>query len=201
MRCCGCSTDFSVARKRISAGHPPCGSQRPPRQHRQDTASIAAAAAHCDHFRLILMLLASVRASYRVGPFSLVSLALLIFLVAATLQHQQQQGNTPHLVYEGAVMYRVHELGADEGGAGSRRVKNFVLQESTGSGGGDGGPERSSWRNLSVKEVAGLWKSRGEFVDTFVSSIKEIGFEAVFFESAPVTRSTMVSGYNGVHTT
>lgn len=68
-------------------------------------------------------------------------------------------------------------------------MKKFVLQEGTGSG---RAPE-PSWRNLSVKEVAGLWKGRGEFVETFISSIKEIGFEAVFFESVPVTRGTMVS--------
>lgn len=92
-------------------------------------------------------------------------------------------------------MYRVHEVSADEGGARSRRLKKFVLQENSGR---SGDPELS-WRNLSVKEVAGLWRSRGEFVETFISSIKEIGFEAVFFESVPVTRSTMVSGEGAAH--
>eukprot|EP00903_Cladosiphon_okamuranus_P016565 g15282.t1 len=153
------------------------------------------------------MLLASIQASYGVVSSSLLSLALLIFLASVTLQHQQQGGGiSPQLdlVHEGAVMFRVHEVGAEEAGAGSRRVKKFVLQENSGSGGGGGGggdgggPEPSPWRNLSVKEVVGLWKSGGEFVDTFVASIKEIDFEAVFFESVPVTRSTMDKRYEYV---
>eukprot|EP00752_Nemacystus_decipiens_P003071 g2846.t1 len=91
-------------------------------------------------------------------------------------------------------MYRANEVGTDEGSAGSRRLKKFVLQEGTGRG----DASELSWRDLSVKEVAGLWKTGGEFVETFVSSIKEIGFEAVFFESVPVTRSTMDKPYEYV---
>lgn len=151
--------------------------------------------------RLQLMPFASFRASYRVVSTSLVSIALLLFVVAvaATLQKNQQHGNTPHLVHAGdeagaAAMYRAHEVGTEEGSAGSARLKKFVLQESTGSGSASERP----WRDLSVKEVAGLCKSRGEFVEAFTSSIKEIGFEAVFFESVPVTRSTMVRG-EGMH--
>lgn len=140
------------------------------------------------------MLLTSTRASYRVVSSSLVFIALF-FLLAVTLYYSARRGGVCRLLGGGDGMYRVHEVSADEGGAGSRRLKKFVLQENSGR---SGDPELS-WRNLSVKEVAGLWRSRGEFVETFISSIKEIGFEAVFFESVPVTRSTMVSGEGAAH--
>lgn len=83
--------------------------------------------------------------------------------------------------------WRAHEVGGVEG---ARRggVKKFVLQESSGSGSG----AEPSWRTLSFKEVAGQWKSGGELVQTIATCIKEVDFPAVFWESAPVTRSTTV---------
>lgn len=143
------------------------------------------------------MPLTSGRASNRVVSSSLISVALLIFLVATTLpknnvgipRNTQQGRVSPHM------KYRAHEVVVGTEGQTDRGgLKKFVLQEGTAGTGSGSSASELSWRNLSVKEVAGLWKSKdGEFVETFISSIKEIAaFEAVFFESKPVTRNTMV---------
>lgn len=146
------------------------------------------------------MLRTSIRVSYCVVLSSLVSVALVILLEVAARQRQQQESTiTPQLLAgttHGAIMYRAHEVGAEKGRAGSKGWKKFLLQEGTESG----EPPGLSWRNLSVKEVAGLWKAGGEFVDTFTSSIKDVGFDALFFESVPVTKSTMDKPYEYVMT-
>lgn len=84
----------------------------------------------------------------------------------------------------------------------NKNKSKFVLQERVGGGSSGSGSsvsgdeqEASSWRTLSFREVAGLWKSEQlEFVETLVSSITALPFEAVFWESIPVTRDTQVCG-------
>lgn len=127
-------------------------------------------------------------ASYRVVSSSLASVALLLFLVAAMTNNNQQGISPQHSMTTatrgGVPNYRAHEVGTEEGGDG-KRVRKFMIQEGTGSG----SASELSWRNLSFKEVAGLWKRSGEFVDMF----GDISFKAVFFESMPVARNSMVS--------
>lgn len=85
--------------------------------------------------------------------------------------------------------WRAHEVvGAAD--TRFRGVKKFVLQESSG---GDSSGAEPTWRTLSFKEVAGLWKSGGGLIQTIATCIKEVDFPAVFWESVPVTRSSTVS--------
>lgn len=75
--------------------------------------------------------------------------------------------------------------------AGNDFVK-FVLQESVGSS-GRAPAEAATWRTLSFAEVADLFKNG--LPDCFLESVKEVNFEALFWESAPVTRTTTVRGW------
>ncbi|CBN75995.1 conserved unknown protein [Ectocarpus siliculosus] len=94
-------------------------------------------------------------------------------------QQQQQQGGG----------YRANRVAA-----GNDFVK-FVLQESVGSDGRDPA-EAATWRTLNFREVADLFKKG--LPDCFLESMKEANFEAVFWESAPVTRTTTDKPYEYV---
>ncbi|CAM9169441.1 unnamed protein product [Pylaiella littoralis] len=138
-----------------------------------------------------------------------------------TLMASQQRHEHERISPQRQHRYRAHEVdaataaatrGAGAGGASGgifrrsspKHLKKFVLQESISSGGGGGSSVsehdgQSSWRTLGFREVAGLWKSgQGEFVETFVSSITDLPFEAVFWESIPVTRDTQDKPYEYV---
>ncbi|CAM9578347.1 unnamed protein product, partial [Hapterophycus canaliculatus] len=56
----------------------------------------------------------------------------------------------------------------------------------------------SSWRTLSFKEVVSLWRNSRDFAEMFTDSVKAVPFAAVFWESAPVTRTTMDKPYEYV---
>lgn len=79
-------------------------------------------------------------------------------------------------------------------------MRKFLLQESFGSisvGESREGERQSSsatsWRTLTFKQVAELWRNSTEFTEVFVDSISSAPFDAFFWESKPVTKSTMVS--------
>ncbi|CAM9944397.1 unnamed protein product [Scytosiphon promiscuus] len=95
-------------------------------------------------------------------------------------------------------LYRAHEVERDSG------LTKFVLQEGKGGGGGGGGGGGSSvaaeaaWRTLTFEEVVSLWRHSRPFTEMFADSMKAVPFEAVFWESAPVTRTTMNKPYEYV---
>lgn len=97
----------------------------------------------------------------------------------------------------------LHQFRAQQvatGAAAREGVTKFVLQECVGvlptgqesGSGSETSSSSSSWRTLSFKEVAGLWRSSPTFAEMFAASIAEVPSEALFWESAPVTRTTMV---------
>lgn len=92
--------------------------------------------------------------------------------------------------------FRAHQVAT--GAAGREGVMKFVVQESIGvlptgqESGSESGSSSPPWRTLSFKEVAGLWWSSSTFAEVFAASIAAVPFEALFWESAPVTKDTMV---------
>lgn len=75
----------------------------------------------------------------------------------------------------------------------SQGVKKFVLQESVPTAGSDECAENRSWHTLSFREVAGLWQRSSLFTEMFAASLAAVPFGAMFWESLPVTKATMVS--------
>lgn len=93
--------------------------------------------------------------------------------------------------------YRVEIL--EEG----RGMRKFVLQKwvesRVESEGVDNRTTSSApWRTLSFVEVADLWQDSPAFVETFAESLASVPFEAFFWESVPVTKSTLVSVGDGL---
>lgn len=88
--------------------------------------------------------------------------------------------------------FRAHQVAT--GAAATEGVTKFVLQERVGvlPTEESGSDSSSSWRTLSFKEVAELWRGSATFSETFAASIAASPSEALFWESAPVTRTTMV---------
>lgn len=66
-------------------------------------------------------------------------------------------------------------------------VRKFVLQQHSGD---TSIAER--WRTLSFEEVVALWQSSSSFAEVFAASLAAVPFEAIFWESAPVTGDSMV---------
>lgn len=93
------------------------------------------------------------------------------------MSRSDDRGVPPH-------KYRAHEVDGDSG------LMKFVLQEQADSHGT--AAAEASWRTLSFEEVALLWRNSRDFAEMFMDSVKAVPFEAVFWESAPVTRTTMV---------
>ena len=113
---------------------------------------------------------------------------------AAAARSTAESENEPQLkMTETLHHFRAHQVAT--GTATGKSVTKFVLQQSvvgvlpTEEPGSD---SSSSWRTLSFKEVAGLWRNNPTFSEMFAASIGASPWEALFWESAPVTRTTMV---------
>ncbi|CAB1118327.1 unnamed protein product [Ectocarpus sp. CCAP 1310/34] len=103
------------------------------------------------------------------------------------MSEKNEEGVSPQQQKGGA--YRANRVAA-----GNDFVK-FVLQESVGSD-GRVPAEAATWRTLNFREVAELFKQG--LPDCFLESMKETNFEAVFWESVPVTRTTTDKPYEYV---
>ncbi|CAN0517001.1 unnamed protein product [Ectocarpus sp. 12 AP-2014] len=103
------------------------------------------------------------------------------------MSEKNEEGVSPQQQKGGA--YRANRVAA-----GNDFVK-FVLQESVGSD-GRVPAEAATWRTLNFREVAHLFKQG--LPDCFLESMKEANFEAVFWESVPVTRTTTDKPYEYV---
>lgn len=137
-------------------------------------------------------------------PYKLVLSAALIsvLLFVLLLDSFDVRGEVPRATgeappqmeaMESSEQFRVHGV-ATNPARGEGWIK-FVLQQKAGvsSDGGSGSSSSASWRTLSFGEVSGLWRnSSPPFVDVFAASIAALPFDAVFWESAPVTKTTMV---------
>lgn len=135
--------------------------------------------------------------------YSLISASLVLLLVVSAgllpprttataperrlpdiMSEKNEEGVSPQQ-QQGGGAYRANRVAA-----GNDFVK-FVLQESVGSDDRDPA-EAATWRTLNFREVADLFKKG--LPDCFLESMTEANFEAVFWESAPVTRTTTVRG-------
>lgn len=150
----------------------------------------------------------SLSTAWRAVSPQLLLVLLLLLPTSALLLHSllglhvgaaaEAAGNEPQpRMAETLHQFRSHQVAT--GAAAREGVTKFVLQESGGvpptgqESGSESSRSSSSWRTLSFKEVAGLWRSSPAFADMFAASIAAVPSEALFWESAPVTRSTMVS--------
>lgn len=136
---------------------------------------------------------------------SLLLSALLILLLVACFD---LLGGVPEgtkglaMSEENSLTFRAHQVQDQEATSTSRGVTKFVLQEYSGppasaergasSSDGLRSPASSPWRTLSFGEVADLWQSSPSFVGMFAASLAAVPYDAMFWESMPVTKSTMV---------
>lgn len=89
--------------------------------------------------------------------------------------------------------YRTHRLdNGDREGA-----LKYVLQQNTA---GVEPSAASSWRTLTFREVASLWQTSSPFAEMFAASLAAVPYSAIFWESIPVTRETMVRVFNAYRT-
>lgn len=90
--------------------------------------------------------------------------------------------------------YRTHRLddGEREG------VAKYVLQQHNIAGVEPSAA--SSWRTLTFREVASLWRTSPPFAEMFAASLAAVPYSAIFWESIPVTRETVVRVFNACRT-
>lgn len=126
----------------------------------------------------------------------LVSLALVATaaLLSGASTADQEDGLT--IMAESSVIcphFRAHQQTEEPTRQG---VKKFVLQESAPAASGSDGcaaEEKRPWRTLSFRQVADLWQRSPLFAEMFATSLAAVPFGAMFWESLPVTKATMVS--------
>lgn len=130
-------------------------------------------------------------------PSSVVLIPRLLGPHGGATAEAAQNGPRPTMT-ESLRQFRAHQVAT--GAAVREGVTKFVVQEyvgvlptgqETGSG-SESSSSTSSWRTLSFKDVTELWRSSPTFAEMFAASIAAVPSEALFWESAPVTRTTMV---------
>lgn len=131
---------------------------------------------------------------------ALIKLLVPVALLTISLCYSLQQHSPPDLVTtnmeRSACQFQAHETESTDS------MKKFVLKEGCVSATSDGSIGAASlspsssllqWRTLSFKEVADLWQRSPEFSGMFTESLASLPFEAIFWESAPVTPASVVS--------
>ncbi|CAN0155155.1 unnamed protein product [Ascophyllum nodosum] len=126
------------------------------------------------------------------GFIALLSASLLLLLLGGLHSPQGAAAAGELSIMEiSSQQYRSHRVDAGE----DNRVSKFELQKAEEVG-ADGEP--LSWRALSFREVAGLWKTSPQFAEMFAATLAAVPHDAIFWESIPVTQGTMGKPYEYV---
>lgn len=126
--------------------------------------------------------------------------AALLFALVGSLSLSARMNTTASMSISSTADFRAHPV---HGGVGELplHVRKFVVQQRNGSTTAieEGAEETvTRWRTLSFKEVATLWQSSVTFAEVFAASLSTLPFEAIFWESAPVTGNSLDKPYEFV---